>query len=103
MPHMGVYRMGHDSTKCRVVFLSNLAEKNSENGLSLNQVLNPGPCLNQRMSTAVTLLRFDKFLITFGLKKAFLMCALKPEDSNKLCFLWNNDLRCLYTRCEMSQ
>ena len=92
MPHMGVFRMGHDSTKCRIVFLSNLAEKRGGQGLSLNQVLYPGTCLNQKMATAVTLLRFDKFLVTFDLKKAFLMCALKPEDSEKLCFLWYNDI-----------
>ena len=92
MAHMGVFRMGHESTKCRVVFLSNLCEKKNGRGFSHNQVMLPGPCLNQKMSTAVTLIRFDKYLLTFDLKKAFLMIKLRENDSNRLLFLWYNDI-----------
>ena len=92
MPHMGVFRLTHSSTKTRVVFLANLAERQNGEGLSLNQVILPGPCLNQKMSTAVTLVRFDKFLITYDLVKVFLMCGLKFEDSNRLCFLRYRDI-----------
>ena len=92
MSHMGVFRMEHDSTKCRVVFLSNLCERKNGKGFSHNQVMLPGPCLNQKMITAVTLLRFDKYLITFDLRKAFLMIKLNELDQNRLLFLWYKNI-----------
>ena len=92
LAHMGVFRMTHDSTKCRVVFLANLCEKRDGNGLSHNRTILPGPCLNQKMSTALTLLRFDKYLLTFDLQKAFLMIGLREVDINRLLFLWYNNI-----------
>ena len=92
LSHMAVFRMEHDSTKCRIVFLPNLCERNNGKGLSHNQVILPGPCLNQKMSTAVTLLRFDKYLMTFDLKKAFSMIELNEMDQNRLLFLWYNNI-----------
>ena len=62
MSHMGVIRMELDSTKCRVVFFfSNLCERRNGKGFSHNQVMLPVPCLNQKMISAVTLLRFYKY------------------------------------------
>lgn len=91
LPHMGVFRLDHDSTKCRVVFLSNLCE-NTKSQISHNQAILPGPCLNHKITTAVTLLRFDKFLLTFDLKKAFLSIKLRECDSNRLLCLWFKDV-----------
>ena len=92
MAHMGVYRMGSESTKCRVVFLSNICERKNGKGLSHNQVMLPGPCLNQKMSTAIMFLRFDKYLLTFDLKKAFSMIKLNEIDQNRLLFIWYNNI-----------
>lgn len=91
LPHMGVYRMNHDSTKCRVVFLSNLCE-DIKRKISHNQAILPGPCLNHKICTAITQLRFDKFLLTFDLKKAFLNIKLRECDQNRLLFLWFKDV-----------
>ena len=93
LAHMAVYRMTNESTKCRVVFLSNLCERKGGKGLSHNQVILPGPCLNQKMSTAIMLLRFDKYLLTFDLQKAFLMIGLRETDVNRLLFLWYNNIK----------
>ena len=92
LAHMGVFRMNNDSTKCRVVFLSNICEKNNGKGLSHNQIMLPGPCLNQKMTTAVTMLRFEKYLLVFDLKKAFLMLKLMDSHQKKLLFLWYKDI-----------
>lgn len=94
LPHMSVYRMGHESTKCRVVFLSNLAEKSKTNSMfSNNECMLSGPCLNHKISTAVMMLRFDKYLITFDIVKAFLSIKLREHDQNRLLFLWFEDVK----------
>ena len=93
MPHMGIFKMERESTKCRVVFLSNLCERKNGNGLCLNQCMTSGPLLNVKMGTAVMQQRFSKYLLTFDLKKAFLMLALKEADKNKLAFLWYKDVK----------
>ena len=92
LPHSAVFRETSASTKLRVVFLSNLKENSNENFLSHNQISSPGVCLNHKLQTAlITLLRFDKNLVTFDLKKAFLQLMLSEEDSLKLRFLWFRD------------
>ena len=69
--HMGVVKMSNQSTKLRVVFLSNLCDKREPNSVSHNQCILPGPCLNHKITTSVMLLRFDEFLLLFDLVKAF--------------------------------
>ena len=90
LPHMGVFRMNHDTTKCRVVYLSNLSENNPEmpHTISHNQAMLSGPNLNRKIMTAVIKLRFDKHLLCFDLKKAFLTIAVPPIDQSRLLFLW---------------
>ena len=85
LPHMGVFKLERATTKCRVVFLSNLAEKGY---LSHNQVMHPGPSLNHKLSTATLHLRFGSKLLCFDLKRAFLQIALREADANRLLFLW---------------
>ena len=87
LPHMGIFKMSRETSKCRVVFLSNMFEKRN-NGISHNMAMLPGPNLNHKISTAVILHRFDKYLVIFDLKKAFLQIKLNQCDQNRLCFLW---------------
>ena len=93
LAHMPVFRMNKETTKCRVVFLSNLCAKDKHNlhPLSHNQAMHSGPCLNQKLTVALLLLRFDEKLLCFDIKKAFLQIALYVEDTNKLLFFWFND------------
>lgn len=50
--------------------------------------MHAGPCLNQKISSALLHLRFDDCLLCFDLKKAFLQISLSDNDANKLLFLW---------------
>ena len=73
LPHMGVLRLDHQSTKYRIGFLSNLCDPvgNGKMSVSHNQAIWPGPCINQKLSTSLLLLRFDHYLLCFDLKKDF--------------------------------
>ncbi|XP_066941414.1 uncharacterized protein [Macrobrachium rosenbergii] len=89
MAHMGVFKLSRETTKCRMVFLSNLCEKRPNgSSISHNQAMWPGPCINQKLSIALLHLRFDQYLLCFDLKQAFLQIALNEVDQNKLLFLW---------------
>ena len=90
LPHMGIFKPDRETTKCRVVFLSNLREADARKKLSLshNQCIHPGPTLNQKLSSAFLHLRFDKKLLTYDLKKAFNMLSLGQTDQSKLLFFW---------------
>lgn len=94
LPHMGVFRPDHETTKCRIVFLSNLCGRDETGSISLshNQAIHPGPCLNQKITTALIQLRFDSHIVTYDLRRAFLQLSLYEEDSNKLLFLWFRDV-----------
>lgn len=90
LPHMGVFKLGRETTKCRVVFLSNLCQNDPSKPLTVshNKAMHSGPCLNQKISSALTQLRFGKFLLCYDLKKAFNQIKLSESDSNKLLFFW---------------
>ena len=55
LPHMPVIRKERESTKCRVVFLSNLSEPEPTKPITVshNQAMLPGPCLNKKLSTTL--------------------------------------------------
>ena len=94
LAHMAVFKPERDTTKCRVVYLSNLCEKDPSRTVTIshNQAMLSGPCLNQKITTALMHLRFDTKLLCFDVKKAFLNIALSELDSNKLLFLWYNNI-----------
>ena len=87
MAHMQIFKLSKESTKCRTVFLSNLCEK-TNNAISHNMAMHSGPPLNSKLTTSLTLLRFDKKCLLWDLKKAFCMLAIPKVDQNKLLFLW---------------
>ena len=86
---MGVFKPERETTKCRVVFLSNLCERNPSQSVTLshNQAMLSDPTINQKITTSVLHLRFDSKLLCFDIKKAFLNIALQPNYANKLLFL----------------
>lgn len=89
LPHMGVFKPDRETTKCRVVFLSNLCEKSKfqPSAVSHNQPMYYGQSLNQKISTALIQLRFGKFSLCYDLKKTFNQIQLSDSDSEKLLFL----------------
>lgn len=90
LPHMGIFKMDRMTTKCRVVYLSNLKENDGSKSLTVshNQAIHSGPCLNQKLGSAILHLRFDENLLCFDLCKAFNQIALNDVDANRLLFLW---------------
>ena len=62
LPFMAVIKPDRETTKCRVVFLSNLKEQNS-GVFSHNQTMFSGPNLNHKLSIALLNLRFNKYLL----------------------------------------
>ena len=87
---MGIFKLDRQTTKCRIVFLSNLCEQNKsqKEGISLNQAMFSGPSLNQKLSSSLLQLRFGFHLLTYDLKKAFNQLMLSSSDQSKLLFLW---------------
>ncbi|XP_068225202.1 uncharacterized protein [Palaemon carinicauda] len=88
LPHMPIFKPDKDTSKCRVVFLSNLKDSVDGSSLSHNQCMYSGPALNQKLSSSFLNLRFDRKLLIFDLKKAFNMLALTENDQAKLLFFW---------------
>jgi len=94
LPHMAVIKENNISTKCRVVFLSNLCEKDPKlpRTISHNQAIFSGPSLNQKLSSAIIHLRFNSKIICFDICKAFNNIAVSDADANRLLFLWYNNV-----------
>ena len=90
VPHNAVVRASAQTTKVRVVFMSNLADRRF-GGLSHNDISFSGANLNYALLDNLTLLRFDRYLVSYDLVKAFLQIRLKHEDANKLMFMWVKD------------
>ena len=90
LAHQPIFRLSKETTKCRTVFMSNLCEKGRgvQPMISHNMAMHPGYCMNNKLTTSLTMLRFDKKVLVWDLKKAFCQIALPPSDQNKLCFLW---------------
>ena len=91
---MLIIKMTRQWTKCRIVYLSNLAEKKGSNlSISHNTAMLSGPCLNRNVLTTLTQMRCEKFLLIFDLVKAFLQIKVPAADMTKLCFLWFKNVR----------
>ena len=96
LPHMSIVKLDRDTTKCRVVFLSNLCELDRVNkklGISHNQALHAGPSLNYKLASALLQLRFGSHLLIYDLKKAFNQLVLNPRDQHKLLFFWYRNIK----------
>ena len=81
LAHMPVMKPDRESTKCRIVYLSNLAGRDLDKPVTLNnnQCMYAGPCLNRKISTSVMQLRFDRYVLCFDLVKAFMQIALMKK------------------------
>ena len=69
LPHMALFKMNKETTKVRVVYLSNLCEKTKTepDAVSHNNALLPGPFLNTKLATSLLLARFDKYMLIFDI------------------------------------
>ena len=102
LPHQCIFKMDKETSKVRMVFMANLAEKlGGARSLSHSNCMYPGPNINQKLSSSILHLRFGTYLLSWDIQKAFLQILLKEEDSQKLLFLWfknpsegNFDIQC---------
>ena len=89
LPHTYVFKPDNETTKIRMVFMSNLSENFPNNKVvSNNMAMHSGPTINSKLTTSLILLRFDPKLLIFDLKKAFCQIQLKVSDQNKLFFVF---------------
>ena len=93
LAHMPVFKLDRDTSKCRIVFLSNIKDAKQALSLSHNQCMFSGPTLNQKLAASFMHIRFDKKLLTFDLMKAFNMLALSESDSSRLLFFWYKNVQ----------
>ena len=91
LPYMAILKPDRQTTKCRVVFLSNLKDQLT-NVVSHNQAMFSGPNLNHKLSISLLNLRFNKYLICFDICKAFNQINLYENDQSRLLFLWYNNI-----------
>ena len=89
IPHKGVVRETAESTKLRVVYD---ASARAWNGApSLNECLNTGPPLQNKLWSVLVRGRFNPVAVTGDIKKAFLQVRIKPEERDALRFHWIKD------------
>ena len=86
VPHKGVTRENAESTKLRIVYDASARENDKQP--SLNDCLNPGPPLQNRLWDILVRSRFYPVLLTGDLKKAFLQVRIKEEERDSLRFHW---------------
>ncbi|UYV76905.1 hypothetical protein LAZ67_14002349 [Cordylochernes scorpioides] len=85
LPHRPVYKMESKTTPIRPVFDASCL---GHNGLSLNQCLEKGPNLLERIPEMIIRFRENKFGVTADIRKAFQMVAIEESERNYLRFLW---------------
>ncbi|UYV77957.1 hypothetical protein LAZ67_15003031 [Cordylochernes scorpioides] len=85
LPHRPVYNMESKTTPIRPVFDTSCL---GHNGLSLNQCLEKGPNLLERIPEMMIRFRENKFGVTADIRKAFQMVAIEESERNYLRFLW---------------
>ena len=78
--------MDAESTKLRIVYDATAREKCKQP--SLNDCLNPGPSLQNRLWDILVRSRFYPVLLTGDLKKAFLQIRIKEKERDTLRFHW---------------
>lgn len=88
LPHHGVLRTDHATTKLRVVY--DASSKMS--GPSLNEYLYKGPKFNQFIPDLLVRFRSYKVALVADVEKAFLMIAADEKDRDVLRFVWVDNI-----------
>ncbi|CAB0004530.1 unnamed protein product [Nesidiocoris tenuis] len=87
LPHHAVHRDNDPPEKIRVVF--NASQKSST-GLSLNDILLPGPSLQLNIADVVTRFRSDRFVFTADVRQMFRQIEHIKSDRDMLRIIWRN-------------
>ena len=90
LPHRAVVRDERETTKVRVVFDASAKYKGFP---SLNELLDPGPCLLPHLFDILIRFRLGKIALISDIKQAFLQIQIDTEHRDFLRFLWYDDIR----------
>ena len=95
LAHTGIFKPDRETTKCRIVMLSNLVQNTAKNSKSIshNSAMLSGACLNRKISTALTKIRFGKHFYCMDIKRAFNSIKLRDIDQEKLMFHFFKDVQ----------
>ena len=89
LPHRGVVREDHDTTKLRIVFDASAKIRNE---LSLNDILYSGPGLLPYLYDILLRFRTGKIGLVGDIKQAFLQVEIAEEHRDFFRFLWFKDI-----------
>ena len=89
MPHHAVTK-DSVTTPVRVVF--NASAKLKTRDLSLNDILETGPSLTEKLIDSLLNFRVGKYALIADISKAFLRVGLQEIDRDYVRFLWSDDL-----------
>ena len=90
IPHKRVVRESAETTKFRVVY--DAPARTYSGAPSLNECLNPGPPLQNKLWSVLVRARFHPIVVTGDIKQDFLQVCIREEDRNALRFHWLKDL-----------
>ena len=85
IPHRAVVKEERETTKTRIVFD---ASAKYQNGKSLNDMLDPGPCLLPNIFDILVRFRLEKIGIVADIKKASLQIAIDEDQRDFLGMIW---------------
>ena len=89
LPHRGVVREDHDTTKLHIVFDASAKIRNE---LSLNDIRYSGPCLLPYLYDILLRFRVGKIGLVGDIKQAFLQVEIAEEHRDFVRFLWLKDI-----------
>ena len=88
LPHKAVVKKSAETTKLRIVYDASAKEQSCQP--SINECLNPGPPLQNRLWEILVRARFFPVLLTGDIEKAFLQVRIKAEERDALRFFWES-------------
>ena len=91
IPHKAVVREAAESTKLRNVYDASARE--SEKSPSLNECLDAGPPLQNKLWAVLVRIRFQPVALTGDMKQGFLQVRIREEDRDALRFHWVSHLK----------
>lgn len=89
IPHKAVVRDTAETTKLRVVY--DASARAYSGAPSLNECLNPGPPLQNKLWSVLVRSRFHPIAVAGDIKQAFLQVRIKEPDRDALRFHWLKD------------
>ncbi len=91
IPHKGVFRDTAQSTKLRVVY--DASARPSKDSLSLNDCLEVGPPLQNKLWSVLVRGRFHPVCLSGDLRKAFLQVRIRKSHRDVVRFHWLKDIK----------